>query len=127
MAREYLPRSALARAAGDGLLRLQARASYKCHLMQHPLHDWMPAIFPLAGAFLFSTTSGYRIWLRSAARLREHLSGRCLSCPAFVRDLQQVYAQWGLALGHGLQLLGRNVQHLCYAITEQGVQCCSER
>ena len=50
MAREYLPRSALARAAGDGLLRLQARASYKCHLMQHPLHDWMPAIFPLAGA-----------------------------------------------------------------------------
>ncbi|CAL5223288.1 g5776 [Coccomyxa viridis] len=48
MAREYLPRSALARAAGDGLLRLQARASYKCHLMQHPLHDWMPAIFPLA-------------------------------------------------------------------------------
>ena len=52
MAREYLPRSALARAAGDGLLRLQARASYKCHLMQHPLHDWMPAIFPLAGAIL---------------------------------------------------------------------------
>ena len=50
MAREYLPRSALARASGDGLLRLQARSSYKCHLMQHPLHDWMPAIFPLAGA-----------------------------------------------------------------------------
>lgn len=55
MAREYLPRSALARAAGDGLLRLQARASYKCHLMQHPLHDWMPAIFLLAGAFCSGT------------------------------------------------------------------------
>ena len=25
---------------------VQARASYKCHLMQHPLHDWMPAVFP---------------------------------------------------------------------------------
>lgn len=49
MAREYLPRSALARAAGDGLLRLQARSNYKCHLMQHPLHDWMPTVFPLAG------------------------------------------------------------------------------
>ncbi len=49
MAREYLPRSSLARAAGDGLLRLQARSSYKCHLMQHPLHDWMPTVFPLAG------------------------------------------------------------------------------
>ena len=50
MAREYLPRSALARASGDGMLRLQARSSYKCHLMQHPLHDWMPAAFPMAGA-----------------------------------------------------------------------------
>ena len=57
MAREYLPRSALARAAGDGLLRLQARASYKCHLMQHPLHDWMPAIFPLAGAHSYTVLS----------------------------------------------------------------------
>ena len=25
---------------------VQARASYKCHMMQHPLHNWMPAAFP---------------------------------------------------------------------------------
>ncbi|KAK9907636.1 hypothetical protein WJX75_007337 [Coccomyxa subellipsoidea] len=46
MAREYLPRSVARQVSGDGLLRLQARSSYKCHLMQHPLHDWMPTAFP---------------------------------------------------------------------------------
>ncbi len=69
MAREYLPRSALARAAGDGLLRLQARASYKCHLMQHPLHDWMPAIFPLAGAIRSERSLGYGTQPQGSARL----------------------------------------------------------
>lgn len=58
MAREYLPRSALARAAGDGLLRLQARSNYKCHLMQHPLHDWMPTVFPLAGVGPYLPNAG---------------------------------------------------------------------
>ena len=36
-----------------GLLEVvvvQARASYKCHMMQHPLHNWMPAAFPPPGA-----------------------------------------------------------------------------
>ncbi len=28
---------------------VQARSSYKCHLMQHPLHDWMPTAFPPPG------------------------------------------------------------------------------
>ena len=32
------------------VLAVQARSSYKCHLMQHPLHDWMPTAFPPPGA-----------------------------------------------------------------------------
>ena len=62
MAREYLPRSALARASGDGMLRLQARSSYKCHLMQHPLHDWMPAAFPMAGESALPASSFKTPW-----------------------------------------------------------------
>eukprot|EP00271_Cylindrocystis_brebissonii_P001581 TRINITY_DN11856_c0_g1_i1.p1 TRINITY_DN11856_c0_g1~~TRINITY_DN11856_c0_g1_i1.p1 ORF type:complete len:766 (+),score=131.52 TRINITY_DN11856_c0_g1_i1:1224-3521(+) len=39
--KEFLP--SLCQGQGDGLLRLQARSSYKCHAMRHPLRDWMPA------------------------------------------------------------------------------------
>ncbi len=28
--------------SGDGMLRLQARRDYECHIMKHPLSDWKP-------------------------------------------------------------------------------------
>ncbi|GBG63182.1 hypothetical protein CBR_g36951 [Chara braunii] len=40
LSKEYLPLTC--RGNGDGMLRLQARHSYKCHRMNHPLHDWIP-------------------------------------------------------------------------------------
>lgn len=40
LSREYLPSTC--EGHGDGLLRLQARNSYKCHKMLHPLTDWIP-------------------------------------------------------------------------------------
>ncbi|KAK9806886.1 hypothetical protein WJX72_006324 [[Myrmecia] bisecta] len=42
LAREYLPRAARDFLSGDRQLRIQARSSYKDHLMHHPLSDWMP-------------------------------------------------------------------------------------
>ena len=45
MAREYLPReaggAATRRGRGDGQLRLQARATYRCPRVSHPLADWL--------------------------------------------------------------------------------------
>lgn len=54
MTREYLPLTAQGagqhlqedavgtRHSGDGVLRLQARRDYTCHVMKHPLSDWKP-------------------------------------------------------------------------------------
>lgn len=54
MTREYLPLTAHGagghlqedavgdRHSGDGVLRLQARRDYQCHVMKHPLSDWKP-------------------------------------------------------------------------------------
>eukprot|EP00793_Prasinoderma_coloniale_P001901 PRCOL_00007264-RA len=41
--REELPRMASWSNPGDGLLRLQARDSFECSRVRHPLSDWMPA------------------------------------------------------------------------------------
>ncbi|GJP81436.1 hypothetical protein CLOP_g11587, partial [Closterium sp. NIES-67] len=43
LARESLP--AVENGTGDGMLRLQARASYRTVEMLHPLRDWMPALW----------------------------------------------------------------------------------
>ncbi|CAI5995467.1 unnamed protein product [Closterium sp. NIES-65] len=43
LARESLP--AVENGTGDGMLRLQARASYRTVEMLHPLRDWMPAMW----------------------------------------------------------------------------------
>ncbi|CAI5536973.1 unnamed protein product [Closterium sp. Naga37s-1] len=43
LARESLP--AAENGTGDGMLRLQARASYRTVEMLHPLRDWMPAMW----------------------------------------------------------------------------------
>lgn len=40
MAREYLPRSAAARATGDGFLRLQVRCLLLCSSHHTPHEDW---------------------------------------------------------------------------------------
>eukprot|EP00850_Spirogloea_muscicola_P017427 SM000149S01362 [mRNA] locus=s149:251969:254396:- [translate_table: standard] len=42
LTKEYLP--SRCDGSGDGLLRSQARSSYFCHDMLHPLRDWMPPI-----------------------------------------------------------------------------------
>eukprot|EP00850_Spirogloea_muscicola_P006760 SM000032S12144 [mRNA] locus=s32:710768:722399:- [translate_table: standard] len=42
LTKEYLP--SRCDGSGDGLLRIQARSSYFCHDMLHPLRDWMPPI-----------------------------------------------------------------------------------
>lgn len=40
LSREYLPYES--RGTGDGKLRLQARSTYRCKEMLHPLRDWAP-------------------------------------------------------------------------------------
>jgi myogenesis-regulating glycosidase len=84
MAREYLPRaggaaetpSALSSrpaAGGDGQLRVQARASYRCPRVSHPLADWAPhdeAGGPVAVAGGGPTASLPR-WVAAAAAAAE--------------------------------------------------------
>lgn len=48
--REHLPlhqshkKIATKQGGGDGLLRVQARSSYRCHRIHHPLSDWTPQL-----------------------------------------------------------------------------------
>jgi hypothetical protein len=44
--REELPRTDSWANRGDGLLRLQARDSFECRRVRHPLSDWMPQRLP---------------------------------------------------------------------------------
>lgn len=47
MRREYLPLNVanlMGYRSGDGMLRLQARKTYRSMGMRHPLEDWRPAL-----------------------------------------------------------------------------------
>jgi hypothetical protein len=59
MSREYLPRSSSMN-GGDGLLRLQARASYDCPIVSHPLKDWLPRLPTPAAGSAFPLVSFHR-------------------------------------------------------------------